>query len=151
MDPELYRQRYLEPFRGDFEVAALPEEKSLIFLPDRCYYGEERLGLPLSAYSVKLDKLTREELQTLITEAGLGEAGSATPGSVLGMIREERKINEDRRVLLIEREKELESLRQDLDRVLNARSYQVYRKLLLPLRAVRKVWRTVGRGAGKGR
>lgn len=151
MNPERYRELYLEPFAGDYEVSGVPAAESLFYLPERCYYSEQPMRLPLNIYGLTLDKLTRAELVALVAEAGLGDPRRTTPESIVNKVREGDRTNETRRVLLIDREAELASLREDIDRMVNARSYRVYRMLLVPLRAARTLWRKVVPGERKQR
>ena len=143
MDPDAYRDKYLEPFGGHYEAGATPSLETLFFLADRCYHDEGPPRLPLSVYNLLIDKLTRDELLQLIGETGYGDPAAHTTAELIGVIGESNRVNEVRRLLLIEREAELAALRQDLEGLLNSRSYRLYRTMMLPLRAGRRLWRTL--------
>lgn len=134
MNPETYLEEYLRPIRQSSPPeAAAPG--TLPFLPRERYHCHTEASH--YKYNFTLDRLTRDELLKVLAEIGAGRPEDIKPGQLIGWIVEKDLVSAERAALLFEREQELADLRQ----VLKARSYRVYRSLLIPLRAGRSVWR----------
>jgi len=134
MNPETYLEKYLRPIRQP----APPETTApgaLPFLPGESYYCHTEASHYM--YNFTLDRLTRDELLVFMGEIGGGQPEDIKPGQLLTWIAEKDQLSSVRAALLFDREQEL----AELHRMLQTRSYCVYRSLLVPLRAGRSLWR----------
>ncbi|MHB8793706.1 MAG: hypothetical protein ACYC6O_10280 [Thermoleophilia bacterium] len=161
MNPEEYLKEYLRPMRE----SAAPDSSKPGTAPDASTSGSSTSSLPhLSPeryysdieqspymFNFDMDLLTRDELLWLIGEIGGVDPANLKPGQLLGRLRQGESISNDRRDLLVERERQISEQASLLDErireierlrnVLQEPSYRVYRTLLMPLRLARRLIR----------
>ncbi len=169
MNPEIYLKEYLRPLTAGKEAPTpsasaadeyiTPGEASsngehmktgeLPFLPREHYYSDHEPSHYI--YNFTLDKLTRAELLRVIRKMSPDAPENLTPGQLLGWIAEKDRVSGERAALLVARERELKeqgaqlgTCERELERfrqITQSPSYRAYRALILPLKAVRRLYR----------
>jgi len=171
MNPEKYLKEYLRPLTAGKEASTPPAPAAdgymtpgeassngghmtageLPFLPREHYYSDHEPSHYI--YNFTLDKLTRAELLRVIRKMSPDAPENLTPGQLLGWIAEKDRVSGERAALLVARERELSELHALLDareqelagfrKTAQSPSYRAYRALILPLKAVRRLYRFI--------
>ncbi|MHB1391301.1 MAG: hypothetical protein ACYCXF_08780 [Thermoleophilia bacterium] len=142
MDPDTYREKYLQPLK---EVAAGTTRKTPAgppFLSRDRYYSDHETSPYM--YSFNMDRLTRDELLEVIREIGFLPPADMKPGQLIGWLRDKDRNGDETRALLLDRERRLAEQGYELANLRHTMtypSYRAYRALLWPPRMLLRLWR----------
>jgi hypothetical protein len=148
MDPEVYREQYLEPVDS---AAAAPTASSLegiFYLPDRCYYFDEKPTPYIHNFT--FDNLTRQELLKLIQETGFGDTAGARSSGLSEWIEDIFTASEKQRSLVEHQELVLAAQKKELESLVHSRTYRFGKTVLSPLKVARRLWHALKSGVKRG-